>query len=452
MKIRRYINPKRTFVYFNTFSCCVFLTLSLFFWSTPAAAQKHKQRDLEGKKKKLREEIGNINDLLLDTKKNKKISMNTVFILNKKIKVREELIATINSEIAMIGRNIISKQEEIKELVALLNKLKKDYAAMVYYDYRNKDKYCSLMFLFASEDFNQAYQRFRYIREIEDYRKRKAASIGDTRQGLELKLEELNKEKEEKSQLLGSESAEKSQLANERTEQEDNLGQLQQKESDLKSQLTKKKEEIKNLNAAIKRLIQEELLRQQEAEKQRLIALNERKEKRERMKREKIKLSQKEIESNKKIDASELAETKETEMLSSDFTSNRGKLPWPVQKGVITNGFGEQEHPTIKGFVWNNNGVDIASPKGTLARSVFEGVVTGITTVQGIGKVVIIRHGEYLSVYSNLQDISVKMGEKITIKQTIGTVGYDDEENKTVIHFQIWKGQKILNPEDWLYK
>ena len=152
------------------------------------------------------------------------------------------------------------------------------------------------------------------------------------------------------------------------------------------------------------------------------------------------------------LPAAELAETREAEQLSEDFASNKGKLPWPVAKGVITIGFGEQEHPTIKGFMINNNGVEIATSKGSTARAVFGGVVTGVTTVPGIGKIVIIRHGEYLSVYSNLDEVSVKAGDKIALKQNIGAVAYDSEDNRTAINFQIWKGQRILNPQEWLYR
>jgi septal ring factor EnvC (AmiA/AmiB activator) len=428
----------------------LFFILFFLLSASFSFAQKHNQKDLEGKKKKLKEEINTINDLLHETKNSKKLSMNHVAILNKKISVREELIATIIYEIRLINKEMAEHQNEVNELRKTLEKLKQDYAAMIYFDYRNRDAYSRLMFLFAADDFNQAYQRFKYSQQIAEYRRKKAASITETQNEIAKKIEELNQRKEQKKQLLTSEEQEKSDLAKEKSEQEDNLVQLQQKEKELKSTLDEKKEEIAKLNAAIKKLIQEELKRQQEEEKRKALALAKRKEEREKKRKEKT--SKKAAEENKAIEAAELAETREAEQLSEDFSSNKGKLPWPVSKGVITIGFGEREHPTIKGFMMNNNGVEIATAKGSSARAVFEGVVTGVTSVPGLGKIILIRHGEYLSVYSNLSEIYVKAGDKVALKQNIGSIAYDEDDNRTSIHFEIWKGQKILNPEEWLYK
>ncbi len=379
--------------------------------------------------------------------------MNQVAILNKKISVREELIATISYEIKLINKEVAENQASINTLKATLEKLKKDYAAMIYFDYRNRDEYSKLMFLFSADNFNQAYQRYKYSQQIAEYRRKKAASILETQAVIASKIDELNKRKEEKRELLTAEEQEKTDLAKEKTEQEGNLAQLQEKEKELKGELETKKAEIEKLNAAIKKLIQEELKRAQEEEKKKLLAIKLRKEERaKKLKERKDKLTKKEIAENKAIEEAELAETRETEMTSEDFASNKGKLPWPVSKGVITTGFGEQEHPTIKGFIINSNGVEIVTAKGSIARAVFEGVVAGVTSVPGQGKVLLIRHGEYVSVYSNMEDISVKMGEKVAIKQNIGTVAYDSDDNRTSIMFQLWKGQKTLNPEEWLYK
>jgi murein hydrolase activator len=433
-------------------SKCLLLVL-FAFCCLPAQAQKHNKNDLENKKKKLKEEIRNINDLLHNTKNSKKLSMNQVAILNKKISAREELIATINYEIKLINKEIGENQANINSLKATLEKLKKDYAAMIYFDYRNRDEYSKLMFLFAAENFNQAYQRYKYSQQIAEYRRKKAASIQETQAAIGTKIDELNHKKEEKRELLTSEEQEKSNLAKEKTEQEGNLASLQEKEKELKSSLETKKAEIEKLNAAIRKLIQEELKRAQEEEKKKLLAIAKRKEEREKkLKERKEKLTKKEIAENKAAAEAELAETREAEQLSEDFASNKGKLPWPVSKGVITIGFGEQEHPTIKGFMINNNGVEIATAKGSPARAVFGGVVTGVTAIPGQGKIVLIRHGEYVSVYSNMDDVNVKSGDKVAVKQTIGTIGADGDENRSNIMFQIWKGQKILNPEEWLYR
>lgn len=429
----------------------------LFAFTPQSFAQKGNKKDLENKKKKLKEEINTINDLLHETKSSKKMSMNQVAILNKKISVREELISTIKYEIHLINKQINENQITINNLNTTLDKLKKDYAAMVYFDYRNSDAYSKLMFLFAADSFNQAYQQYKYAQQIAEYRRKKAVEITNTQTEITQKIVELNSRKTEKKQLLTSEDSEKENLAKEKTEQENTLSSLQHTEKQLKEELNNKKSEIENLNAAIKKLIQEEVKRQQEEERQKALALAKKKEDRaKKAKERKNKVNTKsidaEIKADAKAEAAEIAETKEAEQLSSDFASNRGKLPWPVAKGVITIGFGEQEHPTIKGFMINNNGVEISAAKGQTARAVFEGVVTGVTTVPGIGKIVIIRHGDYLSVYSNLQEVMVKSGDKIALKQNIGSIAFNEDENRNVINFQIWKGQKILNPEEWLYK
>lgn len=430
----------------------------MFIAYTPQSlAQKGNKKDLENKKKKLKEEINTINDLLHETKSSKKMSMNQVAILNKKITVREELINTIKYEIHLINKQIIENQASVNNLNATLDKLKKDYAAMVYFDYRNSDAYSKLMFLFAADSFNQAYQQYKYTQQIAEYRRKKAGEITTTQTEITQKIVELKSKKDEKKQLLNSEDDEKLNLAKEKSEQENTLSNLQQTEKQLKGELDNKKSEIENLNAAIKKLIQEEIKRQQEEEKKHLLALAKKKEDRAtKAKERKNKVTSKKIEAeikaDEKAEAADIAETKEAEQLSTDFASNRGKLPWPVAKGVITIGFGEQEHPTIKGFMVNNNGVEISAAKGQTARAVFGGVVTGVTTVPGIGKIVIIRHGDYLSVYSNLQEVMVKQGDKIVLKQNIGSIAFNEDANRNVINFQIWKGQKILNPEEWLYK
>lgn len=375
--------------------------------------------------------------------------MNQVAILNKKISVREELIAVISQEIRNLNKQINTNQKEIEDLKRTMEILKSDYAKMVYFAYRNKDSYNRLMYLFAASDFNQAFQRMRYMQQINEYRKKKAEIIVSTQDSLLAKIESLKQKKEEKRQLLTSEESEKLNLSKEKTEHEGVLVQLQEKEKQLKQELEQKRRETEALNAAIKRIIQEEIKRQAEEAKKNALASAKRKEELEKKKKEgKVIKDKKAAETN----TPSLTETAEANELSSDFSSNKGKLPWPVLKGVITDPFGEHEHPTIKGFMVNNNGVEITTQKGSQARAIFEGVVTGVTAVPGSGKVVIIRHGEYLSVYSNLSEVSVKTGDKISMKQGIGTVAYNEDESKSAIGLQIWRGQKILNPEEWLYR
>lgn len=427
-----------------------------------AQGGKQNKKELENKKSKLKAEINTINELLHETKTSKKLSMNQVAMLNTKLKVREELISTISSEIRLINNQINSNQKEVTELNANLSKLKTEYARMIYYGYRNKDSYNKLMFIFAAGDFNQAFQRLKYIQQYNEYRKKQAEAISKTQTQITEKIVELESKKTEKKQLLTGEEQEKLNLAKEKTEQEGVLVQLQDKEKQLKDELEQKKRDSEALNAAIKKLIQDEIRRQQEAEKEKIAEAKRIKEAKAAKnpknpknpktstnpKNEVVKENTKDTESKPVV----LELTKEAEELSADFASNKGKLPWPVTKGVITDGFGPHEHPSIKGFIVDNKGVDISTTKGASCRALFGGEVTGVVNVPGSGRVVIIRHGEYLSVYTNLEEVSVKTGDKIASKQTIGSVSLNDDDDKTIMNLQIWKGQKILNPEDWLYR
>ncbi len=449
----------------------VFALIMSVFMSMPAYAQKQSKKELESKKKKLKEEISNINSLLSETRNSKKLSMGTVAILSSKLKAREELIRTINAEIQLINAQITENQKQIESLKKNLEKLKQEYARMIYYSYRNKDSYSKLMFLFASTDFNQAYQRLKYFQQYNEYRKNQATTIVETQGEITNKNNELVQKKEDKKMLLSSEEQEKLNLHKEKTEQEEVLVKLQDKEKQLKDELEQKRRDTKALNAAIKRLIEEEIRRQEEQrrqeeeERKKQLALKNKKEEKHGSSKGKNHASENHSKENDKQKENDkehgkgeettslsLELTREAEQLSSDFAANRGKLPWPVLKGIITDGFGEHEHGSIKGFIVNNNGIDISTNKGSAARSVFAGEVTGIASVPGAGKIIIIRHGEYLSVYSNLAEVFVKTGDKISIKQNIGTIQHNEDEGKTTMNLQIWKGQKILNPEEWLFK
>jgi septal ring factor EnvC (AmiA/AmiB activator) len=306
------------------------------------------------------------------------------------------------------------------------------------------------MFLFSSGNFNQAYMRVKYFQQYAAFRKKQADEIVATQLVLTTKLKELEAQRHEKNVLLGNEKEEKSQLDGEKQQQEIVLSELQQQEKELKEELEKKKRDAENLQIAIKRLIEAEIKRKLEESAKIAAAKVAKAEKAEKNKANKTKTNKTKTETKTpevKATAPEL--TEEAEALGADFSSSRGKLPWPVTKGVICQPYGEYEHPAIKGFMMNNNGVEICANKGTQARSIFEGEVTSIAISPTGGKLIIIRHGEYLSVYSNIGDVFVKQGDKVSIKQTIGTIL--DEDGKTSMNLQIWKGQKTMDPSGWLF-
>ncbi len=416
-----------------------FLTTMLCI-SIPSVAQKQDKKALELKKKKQKKEIELAEELLKQTKQGKNKTLNTLVTLNKNIEKREEYIATINSEIGLMSHQIDDNNTSIKSLHNDITKLKKEYAGMVYFAYKNRDNYDKMMFVFAASDFNQAYKRLKYIQEYNEARKKQIASISQKQRELGVQVEDLEQKKTEKRDLLGNQESEKKDLTVKKEEKEQLLSDLQQKEVQLKKDLEKKKKDAEKTELAIQALIQAEIDRQQK-----LAALAAEKE---------TKTESHVVKKNTDVfkGAAKYHLSKDEMDVNQSFASNKGKLPMPVIQGLVTESFGPHEHPTISNFIYVQNGVNIQSGKGSLARCIFQGEVTGVTSIPGVGKLVIVRHGEYLSVYSNLDEVYVQTGDKVKAKQNIGKIQFDAEEGKTEMNLQIWKGQNKLNPEDWLFK
>jgi len=434
-------NRRRQALWLVLVLCC--LNVSTVFSQTKTPQNK---QTLENKKKKLNEEISEINSLLNETKAGKKTSLKQLVAINRKISIREELISTIMAEIYQLNKGIKQNEKEINKLKENLAKLKAEYARMIYFAQRNRDSYSRLVFIFASGDFNQAYMRLKYFQQYSQFRKKQAQEIVDAQALLIVKLNELKEKRHEKNVLLGNEEEEKGNLNKEKQDQEVVLNDLQKKEKELKEELEKKKRDAENLQNAIRKLIADEIKRKAEEAAKEAAALAAKKPvEKKSSKTPKVK-DAKEV--KKDVTIPELSE--EAVELSNEFSNNRGKLPWPVAKGYICEPYGEHEHPAIKGFMMFNNGVEICSSMGAQARAVFEGEVTAISISPTGGKLVIIRHGEYLSVYSNISDVTVKTGEKVSLKQSIGTVLHNEEEGKSSLNLQIWKGQKTMDPADWL--
>jgi murein hydrolase activator len=428
------------------------------------------QKELENKKKKLNEDIHELNTQLSETKATKKSKLGQLVTLNKKISIREELIGTINAEIGQINAQIKKNESEADQLKQTLEKLKADYGRMLQFAQRNHDAYTNLMFIFAAQNFNQAYMRLKYMQQYTEFRKKQANEIMNAQTNLLAKLNELKENRHEKNVLLGNEEEEKKSLTSEKQEQEQVLTSLQEKEKEIKDELEKKKRDIEQLQITIRKLIEAEIKRKAEeamakakekakakAEKE----LAKAKAEKEKQKKDKTKGTEKEkvvktvpepiekIEPKKEtVDYPELTEA--AEALSEDFSNNRGRLPWPVGKGVICEAYGEHEHPAIKGFMIMNNGVEICTTKGAQARAIFDGEVTGIAISPTGGSLIIVRHGEYLSIYNNVGDVLVKTGDKVKAKQLLGTILFNEDEGKASLNLQIWKGKRTMDPSGWL--
>lgn len=397
------------------------LALLMIFLVSGLSAQD-KKAQLEQEKQRLEEEIRYTNELLEKTRKSKTASVNEVVLIENNIKKREQLISAFNRQLRSINRDIGGAGEEIQRLEQELEKLKEEYARMIYYAQKNSNAYTRLMFVFSAESFHQAYRRLKYFQQYSQYRRQQVALIYQTEKDLTEKIRRLEGQKTEKITLLEDEKDEQQQLQKEKSDKNKTVSQLKQQEQQLLKKLREQEKARSRLNDEIQRIIAEEIRKAREAGGDR-----------------------------SKAAPSDVFELTPEEMeLSADFASNRGKLPWPVERGVISGTFGEHPHPVLKGIKTKSNGVDIMTSTAAEARAVFKGTVSRVMNVPQFNTVVIIRHGEYLSVYSNLTDVVVSMGDKVYTKQPIGRVVTSSEEGKTELHFEIWKGKTVMDPDPWL--
>ncbi len=398
-----------------------------------------KKAKLQQTKKQIEKEIEYTTKLLSETKKNKQASINQINILKNQIQKREELINNINSELDELDGEIHNHLQEIDQLTNQLKVLKTEYAKMIYSAYINRNSYDKLMFVFASKDFNQAYMRLKYFQQYSTYRKKQAELIQNTQHQINQNLNNLQVKKQDKVTLVNRQVNEKTKLTKEQEEQNATIGKLKKKEKELLSTLREKEAVSKKLQKAIENLIAEEI------KKAAAKAL-----------KNSIKKTNPTVKVNvvKKADtpppSNKLELTPLEVELDNSFTNNKGKLPWPTEKGFVSNTFGEHPHPILRGITTKNNGVDILTEKGSVARAVFNGVVTGVISLPNSQKAIIIRHGSYLSVYSNIETAYVKSGDKIKTKQSIGSIHCESSESKTELHFEIWNNKVILNPSIWL--
>jgi septal ring factor EnvC (AmiA/AmiB activator) len=297
---------------------------------------------------------------------------------------------------------------------------------MLQFAYRNRSSYDRMSYLFAASSFQQAYKRSRYLDQIAAQRTRQAALIEETRQEIESRLNGLKEQREEKSRIMAQEQAEKQKLAADRNGQQSALSTLRKEEGRLKETQRKQQKQRNDLDAAIRKAIEESL-------------------------KPKAKAGTTSKPTTGKLDLTLTPEAKE---LNADFEKNKGKLPWPVEKGVITSRFGKQPHPVLPGITIENNGVDITTEKGAAVRSIFRGDVSSVIVIPGAGKAVILSHGAYRTVYSNLREVSVAKGQKVDTKQTVGTVLTDD--TGSIAHIEVWKitadGLVKVDPGPWLLR
>lgn len=397
---------QKSYRFFSVFA----FVISLLFFSQNSFSQTKSQ--LNKQISQLEKEITYTNKLLRTTLENKDDSYYRIELLARQISRHEKILVSVQKEVNRINRDIDYKQLEIRKKEAELSALKEEYSKMIYFTNRNRYNYDKLMFIFSSKDFNQAYKRLKYFEQYSHYRKNQVKLINERQQALDADIKKLEEDRTEKLSLRLKETQTKEKLNQQRIEQQRGLNRLKSKERNLKSELRKQERQKTALKKEIARLIARETAK-----------------------------------------AKNFALTPEEVALNGDFENNKGKLPWPVERGVLYSSFGEHAHPYLKGIKTRNDGIDIATDEGSQARAIFDGEVRSIISVPGtVNYAILIKHGNYFTLYSNITKASVNPGQKVKAKQSLGLIYKDPSDQSTKLQFQLWKSTSKMNPINWLSK
>lgn len=399
----------------------VLLIFSLIF-SVNVSAQKTKRQVLEARRVQNQKDQIYINALLSNTKRKEKNVLNDLKDLKDKIKTRERLITSITNESNELGNEIYLNQLEINQNNRDLKALKKEYSEMIFKSYKSKSQNSRVMFLLSSENFYQGYKRFQYMKQYTSFRKKQGEKIQQKTIALQVLTDTLQLKKELKQRLLSEKKEGQLLVEKEKREQENLLTSVKKKESKYRKQIRKFQREEARIDALIDKAIRAAIA-----------ASN---------KKSGVKSSNNAV----------FKLTAEAKVLASKFTSNKGKLPWPVEKGYVSTYYGRQPHPIVKTATIQSNGVRITTNKGSTARAVFEGTVLQVQVMSGNRKAVLIQHGNYITVYKNLENISVRKGDKVKTKQVIGTIFTDKITDKTILGFVLSNNAKTENPRNWIYR
>lgn len=386
---------------------------------------------------KLNSDIASLNKELAAKTKEKLLSQREVSALSKQLNLREEKITVISQEVGNLTQQINKNTKSVNVLKEELEKMRVDYEKMIMFAFRNKNSYNKMMFIFASKDFNQAFKRVKYLQQFTDARKIKVAEIEKVKKEIELKIAQMEADRRRQNELLADQRKERDIISKDKSEHQTQLSALAREEKTFKGQLSKKQQEKKKMEALIRAAVQREIAeerRKADLERKRLAELE--------AKKTGKTVEEVEKKTPKKSDSEVLRSTPEAAKLSADFQSNRGRLPWPVSQGNIVRGFGMR---TIDGLTNFEPDIAIRTSDGAGVKSVFEG-----TVVQAVAGVVVVKHGEYFSFYSNLSSISVHRNQKVSRGQQIGVAGHDSEVGYSYVNFGLMKGMSEFDPSSWI--
>ncbi len=398
----------------------ILLFFSFFCAGIFSAYGQNTREDLERKRVELRREIQRINNLRTTNKQKEKSVLSEVEDLDQQIRSTENLIKVTNQQANLITSDIDANTRRIAHLRDELKKLREDYGKMIEKSYKSKSTQSRIMFLMSSDNFLQAYKRLQYMKQYTSYRKQQGEEIQKRTEDLQRLIANLIVQKEEKDELIAENRKTRAELEQNRKSQQVLMSAIRQKEGQFASQIKQKQQEINEIDRQIDKIIRESIAKTNEES------------------------------GATSRDIYEL--TPAAKALSDNFISNKGKLPWPVRTGVVSMKYGSQPHPVVKSTTINSNGVRIDTDENMKARSVFGGTVSEVQAVKGANKAVMVRHGDYITVYNNLSRVYVKRGDAVNTGQEIGEIATSKSSGKTTLHFLIYKNTEKQDPADWILR
>lgn len=398
-----------------------FLLILIFLNGLVINTYCQSKSELEKRRGNILKEINETEELLNTTKKNKNESLERLNLLDKKISLRNSIIENLVLENNEVDKRLIEIENTTSNLNADVTAIKKEYGKMIYLAYLNRKQNNQFMFILSSKDINQAYKRIIYIKQYASNRKRQIEIIKGVQNELNVQMSILERTRKEKANLIVVQKNENVKFQNEIEEKKDFVQKLKSKEKDLIKRLNEKNRTAEKLQKEIDAVIKAEIKKRTES----------------------VKTTNKSV-----IKVEEVVDRN----LSNNFRENKGRLPWPTESGIISNYFGDHPHPVYKGVVLRNNGIDISTKEGSEVRCIFEGEVKAVFGILGSNNFIIIRHGNYLTVYQNLIDVKVKTGDHVKTRQVIGKVFTDIDTKSSILHLEILEEKKRLDPEIWLAK
>lgn len=405
----------------NRISYCIYFMAFTFFLTFTSFAQTSEQKTLEAKRERLQQEIKEINRLLFEERKEKGSVLDQMEALDQKINVRQELIRVTNQQSNLLNRQINVNIRNISKLREDLKILKEDYANLIQKTYQNRSQNNRLMFLLSAENFFQAFKRLQYMQQYAKHRKKQGEDIMKKTDELAKLNQDLVQQRKAKEQLLAENVRAKDELYKEIESQKTLLRSIRQNESKYTSAIAEKQKEARKIDREIERLIRSAIVSSNKS-------------------------------SGKSTSSTKFALTPEAKLLADNFSANKGRLIWPVEKGIKSQGYGVYSDKLYPGIKHQNNGVTITTDEGSQARAIFDGEVIAILSVPGGSKGVQIKHGNYISTYYNLSKLYVKKGDKVAAKAVLGDIYTNRFDGSTKLKFYLYQDSNRLNPEDWIYQ